>query len=438
MSLPIFSTVSVREEVRSDAPVGDIGAGADLRGLHARTERIAKAVLFALALAIVMITAAAPGIGEGAAVAEGESRLGGDFPAFFAAGSIVLDGDIDDLYDANRQALAQENLGIDGYLAFAYPPHVAAAYSPLSALGFRAAYILHTFAMAAALYTAVYMLGTFIPSARRWRWQILAGAFTFYPAITAVTGGQNAALSVLTLSIVWWALRHDREIIAGVAAGLLAFRPQYALPIIGLMLLSRHWRAVLAATVTMAATWAVTAIRLGTGWLPTWADAVVPFVERDAEVNAANSISILGFLQAVWSPEATPAVIVGAIGAAGVVVTLMWMWLRPGRFLLSDRIGAVAIGALLISPHTMFYDAALLLVAGAALLARHDAGQMTIPVARCLGLAWLLGWTQLFAAGLGATPLAIVVAASFVAFVASAKPAASAKSLRVVGSLGHA
>lgn len=116
----------------------------------------------------------------------------------------------------------------------------------------------------------------------------------------------------------------------------------------------------------------------------------------------------------------------------------MWMWLRPGRFLLSDRIGAVAIGALLISPHTMFYDAALLLVAGAALLARHDAGQMTIPVARCLGLAWLLGWTQLFAAGLGATPLAIVVAASFVAFVASAKPAASAKSLRVVGSLGHA
>lgn len=419
----MFSTVSVQTAPRSDAPEGDVGDRTGRRGLHATSERMAKAVLIALALAIVMITAAAPGIGEGAAVAEGQSRLGGDFPAFFAAGSIVLEGDIDRLYDAERQQLAQENLGIDGYLAFAYPPHVAAAYSPLSALGFRAAYLLHTVAMAGALYTAIYLLGSAIASVRRWRWQIFAGALTFYPAITAVSGGQNAALSVLTVSTVWWALRQEREVIAGLAAGLLAFRPQYALPIIGLLVLSRHWRAVLTAVATIGVTWAVTAVRLGTGWLPTWADAVVPFVERDAEVNAANSISILGFLQAVWSPDAAPVVVVGAIGAGAVVVTLMWMWLRPQRFALSDRIGALAIGALLISPHTMFYDASLLLVAGAALLARHDEGRMTAPVGTCLALVWVLGWTQLFADGLGATPLAIVVAGCFIAFVVTAKPA---------------
>lgn len=384
--------------------------------LHARTERIAKAVLLALLLGVSAITAIAPGIGEGAPVAEGQSRLGGDFPAFFAAGSIVLDGDIDQLYEAERQELAQEELGIDGYLAFAYPPHVAAAYSPLSALGYRTAYALHTAIMAGAIFASVYLLGTFITSVRRWRWQILAGALTFFPVLTAVGGGQNAAMSVLTLAVVWWALRQDREVIAGVAAGLLAFRPQYALPLIGLMLLARHWRAVGAAAVTIAATWGATAVMLDVGWLPEWLDAVVPFVERDAEVNASNSISFLGFLQAVWSPEATPAVVLGAFGAASVVIALMWMWWRNERFTLSDRMGALAIGMLLISPHTMFYDATTLLIAGAALLVRHDEGRTTGNVGVALAAVWLLGLTQAFASNLGATPLAVVVAGCFAIF----------------------
>ena len=146
---------------------------------------------------------------------------------------------------------------------------------------------------------------------------------------------------------------------------------------------------------------------------------MVPFVERDAEVNASNSISILGFLQAIWSPDATPAVVAGALGAAAIVVTLMWMWWRHDRFALSDRMGALAIGMLLISPHTMFYDASTLLIAGAALLVRHDEGRMRSNVAAVLGAVWLLGLLQLFAGGLGATPLALVVVGAFVAFVAT-------------------
>lgn len=431
ISLRVKAGVDDRQIVSSDV-AGAPGGGVDL---HARTKRLAKAVLLALAIAVALITAISPGIGEGVTVAEGESRLGGDFPAFFAAGSIVREGDIGELYDAERQLLEQEDLGIDGYLAFAYPPHVAAAYSPLSALGYRAAYALHTVVMAAALFAATQLLGTFISSVRHWRWQILAGAFTFFPAITAVGGGQNAALSVLTLSVVWWALRQDREVIAGLAAGLLAFRPQYALPIIGLMLLAGHWRAVLTAAGTIAATWAATAFPLGTGWLPTWLDAVVPFVERDAEVNASNSISILGFLQALLTPDATPVVVAGALGAVSVVATLMWMWWRHDRFVLSDRMGALAIGMLLISPHTMFYDASTLLIAGAALIARHDEGRTKTPVAVALGLIWLLGLTQVFADSVGATPLAIVVFGAFVAFVTSATSTSNTTATRT---LSHA
>ena len=57
-----------------------------------RVERLSKAVLLALAVAVVMVVVSGAGLGEGAA--DG-ARLGGDYPAFHGAGSIVADGDIE-------------------------------------------------------------------------------------------------------------------------------------------------------------------------------------------------------------------------------------------------------------------------------------------------------------------------------------------------------
>ena len=183
---------------------------------------------------------------------------------------------------------------------------------------------------------------------------------------------------------------------------------------IGLMLLSRHGGAVIWAFATATVTWASTALVLGTDWLTTWWAEVVPFVEQDAEVNAANSISILGFLQAAWSTGGRPAVIAGAAGAAVVVLALMFLWRNPERFSLANRMGAAAIGMTLISPHTMFYDASLLLIAGAAVLATRTADQ---PPVALFGLIWVASLVHLASGALGATPLAPVILITFFAMI---------------------
>jgi len=397
-------------------------ADAPIRSLAERSARMSKAILFALGMAVILIAVSAPGIGEDAGATDGP-RLGGDLPAFYAAGSIVLDGDIDQLYDAGRQQVAQEALGIDGYLAFAYAPHVAVAYAPLSALDFRVAYVVHTFAMAAAVVAAIHLLSDVVPAIRRWRWQLLAGCFTFVPLITSVGGGQNASLSLLALAVVWWSLAKDREVLAGIAAGLLMFRPQYALPVIGLLLLSRHWRAVACAAAVIIATWFATAMLLGAGWVQTWLEQVVPFVERDAEVNAANSISLLGAFQAVLGVDSIVAQVLGVVGAAAVVITLVYLWLHAERFALETRMGAIALGVVLISPHTMFYDATLLTVAGAATLALRPS-----TAGRVLAATWLAAFLHFANDALGFTPLAVIAAAAFVLFVvSSSSPSASAE-----------
>lgn len=401
------ATDVINEDELDFAPVDESIAPA----AEAFINKIAHAILLALVVAVGIATVAGAGIGADQHVADGESsaRLGGDFAAFYAAGSIVWNGDIDALYDPARQAEAQADLGLDGYLAFAYPPHVAAVYAPLGALDFATAYAVHTAIMAGSLVLALWLLQVPVPLLARWRWPLLAGSLTFFPLATAIGGGQNAALSVLGMAVIWRALHDDREWLAGLATGLLMFRPQYGLPLLGLLLLARHWRAVVTAVATIGATWATTAVALGPDWVTNWWSEVIPFVEQDAEVNAANSISILGFLQAAWSPDARAAVVFGAIGAALVVLTLMYLWANPQRFLLGHRIGATAIGVTLISPHTMFYDAGLLVIAGAALMANTS----RVP-ARGLTLIWVASLIHLVGKGLGATPLALVVAASFV------------------------
>ncbi len=381
-----------------------------------RVARFARAILLALGIAVLMASIAGAGIGgEGA---QGD-RLGGDFPAFYGAGGIVWSGDIDALYDPVRQRTEQAELGLDGYLAFAYPPHVAAAYAPLSTLDFQVAYAVHTMFMAAAFVGALLVLSGPVPLIARWRWPLMAAGFTFYPLVTAVGGGQNAALTVFMLALVWRGLHDDRPALVGIATGLLLYRPQYAIPLMGLLLLSRQGRALAWAVAVGALTWAGTAAVLGVSWVSTWFDEVVPFVERDAEVNASNSISILGFLQASWGADARPAIVIGALGAALVIIAMMWLWANPERFSIADRMGALAIGVLLISPHTMFYDASLVLVAGVAMLHRAGQGSRHVDHAtafKVAALVWVGSLLHVLGDGIGATPLALVVFSCFVAF----------------------
>jgi hypothetical protein len=411
-------------EIEATASAGANFVDRPLSSVEARIDRVSRAVLLALAVAVGLAVIAAAGLGSNSAdsASSGGSRLGGDFPAFYAAGSIVRSGDIDSLYDPARQLVEQSELGLDGYLAFAYPPHVAAAYAPLSALPYRYAYLVHTVLMAVAVAAALHVLSVPVPLLRRWKWPLLAAGFTFYPLFTAVGGGQNASLSLLLLALVWRGLHDDRAALAGVAAGLMFYRPQYALPVIGLLLIARQTRAAAWAVGVALATWAATAAFLGGGWVSTWFEEVIPFVEQDADVNAPNSISILGFLQAAWTSDGRPAVVLGAVGASVIVLVLMWLWWQPARFSLSNRMGALALGMILISPHTMFYDATVMLIAGAALLAEASgAGSLTDPLqaqraVRLIVLVWVATLLHLVSEGIGATPLALVAVAAFGGF----------------------
>jgi alpha-1,2-mannosyltransferase len=365
-----------------------------------------KALLGALAVAFLFVIVAGSG-SDGTA-----GRVGGDFPAFYSAGTIVADGNIDNLWDPVTQQAAQADLlgDEDGFIMFPYAPHVAGAYAGLAQLPFRMAYAVHTLAMVGFLVAALHLLRPVIPTIDRWWWLTLAGVLAAYPVFVGIGGGQNTALTLFLVAAIWRSLADGHDGLAGIAAAVLLFRPQYALPLIGLMFLGGHWRAVRSAAIGGLVVYAINTALLGPLWLTTWLDQVRPLLEADADVNAVNEIAPIGFLHALLGTDSLIALVFGALVSAAAIGVLVWTWWRSSLDL-GARMAITTAGLLLIGPHTIYYDSSLLLFSVLLLLDRRLMSPALVAV------AWAAGLIHLGKGLVDASPLALVVVGAFTAIV---------------------
>ena len=377
-------------------------------------------------LAVVASVVVVAAVGSGAATVGG--RLGGDYPEFYGAGRIVLDGDGDRLYDAEVQARSQRDLFPEddppGHLDFAYPPAVAAAYVPLALLPYRVSYVVHTFLLMAALAVSVHLLRPAVPAIRRRPWVAFALALTAYPMFRAVGAGQNTALTLLLIT-AWWRWRWEgRPLAAGLAAGGLLFKPQFAVLFLVAVVLDRSAREALGTAMSAAALWLVSAAVSGVGWLGAFADHAAELPSRERDVADTSGIS-LPFVARELFGHGTPTTVVATILAVAVGAGALVVWARRRRLtakLQMTALGAVAAAAVLVPPHVIFYDAGLLVLTGAGLAApdRHSDGYDWL-------LLYVASFSGLAAGALGANPLVFVALAGLVATHRLARPARGKK-----------
>ena len=333
-------------------------------------------------------------------------RLGGDFPAFYAAGSIAGDGDWAQLYDPDRQLAEQARLfpeSDDSFLYFAYPPHAAAVYRPFAAMDYRVAYVLHSVLMAGAAIAAVSLIRPMVPVVRKHFELVASAVLLFNPILRAVTGGQNTALTLLGVTATWRLLHDEEDVAAGLVVALLLYKPQVAVPLAGVLVLARRWRAVGAIGAGGLVVWGVGAVLMGTGWVSTWWTEVRAFAELDADVNGHNAISWLGVSEHLLGAGSGVAYIVAAPLVVATVAMVCFVWLSS-RFDLAVRFAITTAGILLMSPHAMFYDAVLLVVT--AVVALDRLGARAIPV---VAAVWAGSWLQMGAESLDFAPLFVLI-----------------------------
>lgn len=370
--------------------------------------RICIAVLAAVVLAVALVAVTADGPN---AISGG---LGGDYPSFHAAGDIARDRlslDATEFYDPGLQAEVQQPYlddADDGQLYFGYPAFFVVPYVAISSVGFTAGYLLHTVLMAAALAAAIWLLRPCNRIARDHPLELFTASITFFPLFRGVTGGQNIGLTVLLVAVVWRCLEDDRDLAAGVAVGLLLFKPPFALPFLGVLFVARRWRALGGAAATAVALYAVASAVTDPTWMSAWIDAVQFLDEFDTPFNVQNFVSIPGFAEAVFGIDSTAALVVGYGLAAPIAAVVALTWLRARSVREAELpvgllVVSTAVAGVLVSPHALYYDAGVLVLVGMVLLERRPRYGWVVAA------GWVGGLLHFAASTLDADPLVALV-----------------------------
>jgi hypothetical protein len=243
-----------------------------------------------------------------------------------------------------------------GWIDFAYPPFVAILFVPLAALPFKAAFSVYSIAQISACIGAVALAGTVTRTIRANGLIAAAITLSFYPLMRSVLGGQNTGFSVLCATGIAVYLWRSNDLVAGLWAGAWLFKPQLALPVVLMVSPHRTRHFWVGLGVVAAAYYALGTLIGGPGW-PWWwwHEGVLPFAGADLLIDRANGLSLreVGFRIGLT-------VLPTVLGALVLLLAAWRCWFgKPTAIGLT----AVAVNAtLLASPHTLFYDAGLLLV----------------------------------------------------------------------------
>ena len=355
-----------------------------------------RAVVIGIVSALVI---AALG-GTGAETLSG--RLGGDFPAFYGAGRILLEGNQVEMYAAEAQAQVQSGLLSESgeLLYFAYPPYAAIPYAALAALPYRVAFVLHGLLSVVALWGTVRLARPMFPRLLRGRegeLVALSVLLVTYPILRAVVGGQNTAFTTLLVVVVWRAAEERRPAIAGIALAGLLYKPQYGLLLLLVILAARRFRIFAWWCGGAIVVYGVGALMLGAAWPAAWLDQVSSFNDENLRVNGYLMVSAVGWFTNVADG--------GGLGfRVGLLVALLVAALAV-RVAWRLDIGAKSMSAVLpamviASPSALYYDAGL---AMGTLGVELDRGKSGVRTATFLVVA--SSWTQLPAETLQWSPL---------------------------------
>ena len=331
-----------------------------------------------------------------------------DFLSFYTAGSFVLDGRIESLYDVEAQRAFQRDLVAPQVLAgvnlYLNPPFAALFYAPFAALPFVPALLLWWALGLGALALALDLLRRELaPEAPPPLMRLLGAAFLFLPTLFWIMYAQSSAFSLALLTGAFVCLRRGRDLLGGLVLGCLAYKPQLALALCCVLLVKGRVRALLGGAASVCV-W----VALGIAVSP---EATLGYLELSPELADLmrregypiwGLSSFYGFgvllFDGLW-PAATVPVAFALSVAALFALAFGWRrveW-RPGSEGWDLMMAGTLTWGLLVSPHLYHYDLLLLLLPLLVVAARLRAWPDT-PRRRVL-----LAWTALvcIASGLG-------------------------------------
>jgi hypothetical protein len=326
-----------------------------------------------------------------------------DFAALWAAGKMVIGGQVDAVYDpmAHLQALQQRFPAVDeAILPFLYAPPGLLLVTPFGLVPYGVGFVVWV-ASGVVVYS-------------RAMWGIVARPAVVFAALGATVtiwnahGGQTGFL-LAAATAGFFLLLDRRPVTAGVCLGVFVVKPHLALLLPLLLVAQRRWRTLFAAIGAAGA--AIVISGLAFGW-ERWLDSLdaLRFAARVVDSGEAGRFEAQS-LYALGRGLGVPSVPAAALHLALAGALVWWAWsawrAHPTP---TPAVAAFTVAAnLLVTPRVFTYDAQILVVAMVLLVAAAADGGF-LPYEKILLLvAGVLPFIALF--DLPATLVAVLIVA---------------------------
>ncbi len=338
--------------------------------------------------------------------------IGTDFSSFYAAGSLVLEGRANDVYDMAAHYARERQIFGDAtpYYGWLYPPIFLFVVTPLALLPYPLALAVWqgaSFALYLAVIAAILRpIRNDDTIARLW----LVAAAAFPAAFVNLGHGQNGFLTAGLFGAALVTLA-PRPLLSGVLFGLLAYKPQFGLLIPIALLAGGQWRTFLSAGATVIALAGAATLTFG------------PEVWRSFAASTETSRTLLleqgdvGFekLQSVfaavrmWGGGISLAYVAQAASSVIALLSVVYTWRVCSNRNLKATLLIVA--TLLASPHVLDYDLTILAPAIAFMVASCWPDDFRDDDISALAAAWFAPLFARAIAGATGIPLGLIAVA---------------------------
>ncbi len=178
--------------------------------------------------------------------------IGGDFIMFYSTGMIYRN-DPGLIYSYDTQFRTQQELVaptvLPGYNPYMNPPFMAPIYSLLTFVSLNWAMIIWTLLAITSVFLSGYWLYKLYAVNQKAHavhyWQLIIIMLSFFPFIEGLQSGQNHWLTLLLVTGIIYSMFTEKGYLGGALAGVLIYKPQFALGFIILWVLWKNWKALL-------------------------------------------------------------------------------------------------------------------------------------------------------------------------------------------------
>jgi alpha-1,2-mannosyltransferase len=294
---------------------------------------------------------------------------GTDFLHFYALGLVAREHAGPELYDMKAQAeLASVRVpeAAGTYYLPLYPPQTSLLFAPLATMSYARALAVWWFASAILYFVSCYWTWRACPHLQSEGITVAIVAAGFPGFFHLIAWGQTSGLALTCFTLAYLCLRRKREVLAGIALGCLAFKPQLALAAAIVFIATGAARVILGATLSAAAQFLAGVLYYGTQTFHDWLwmlrnlRSALPLLEP--KIYQTHCLRTFWSMLVPWPGVALA--LYGITAGLALVITIS-LWRHP-LVPLSVRFSALLLASVLVAPHLTVYD--LVILAPAILL----------------------------------------------------------------------